>query len=491
MKKTYINYFILFLFGTLLLSCTDRDDTFPVSQGEADFSNYVAFGNSLTAGYADNALYDDGQLVSYANLLAERLQQVGGGAFTVPMTHSDIGVGSSGNARLVLEELDGELGPVPATEDGAGDLSIFTESVADEGPFNNMGVPGATALTAVFQGYGNPQNGEGNFNPFFTRMLAPENVGASMLEMAVAQAPTFFTVFIGNNDVLGYATSGGAGEPISPEGQFSAAYDAIIDAFVANGAEGAVANIPDVTSTPFFTTIPYNAIVLSTEEAEGLNTGIEAAVTPYLPALGAILGTPIESYEDLVQTGIIPVFEEGPNGLLIRDDNIPLLGVRLMREGELVPLTAQADLLAFQKDFEDGTFMQMIQGNGDIFEKIGAIQEAALSDKNALTLDEIEKIEKATETFNNKIKTAAESHDLAFVDVNQFFKDVAQNGMLLNGREITTEFVTGGAFSLDGIHLTPIGNVLLANEFIKAINKTYNASIPRVDPSSYGGVQFP
>src|SRR5699024_7422489 len=133
------------------------------------------------------------------------------------------------------------------------------------------------------------QNGEGNFNPFFTRMLTPDHFNASMLEVAVAQDPSFFTVFIGNNDVLGFATSGGAdpNSPITPEGQFSAAYNAIINAFTANGAKGAVANIPDVTSTPFFTTIPYNAIVLSAEEAEGLNAGIEAALTPYLPALSA------------------------------------------------------------------------------------------------------------------------------------------------------------------------------------------------------------
>jgi hypothetical protein len=68
---------------------------------------------------------------------------------------------------------------------------------------------------------------------------------------------------------------------------------------------------------------------------------------------------------------------------------------------------------------------------------------------------------------------------------------VKTEGVEVNGRKIGTTFVTGGAFSLDGIHLTPIGNVLLANEFIKAINTKYNAFVPLVDASGYGGVKFP
>jgi hypothetical protein len=32
----------------------------------------------------------------------------------------------------------------------------------------------------------------------------------------LAQAPTFFSLWIGNNDVLGYATTGGDGSSITP-----------------------------------------------------------------------------------------------------------------------------------------------------------------------------------------------------------------------------------------------------------------------------------
>src|SRR5699024_4885541 len=126
----------------LITSCSHTDETFDVSKGSADFSNYVSFGNSLTAGYADNALYYDGQIVSFPNLLAAQMQQAGGGEFVQPLVNpNSVGIGSSGNARLILQEVNGNLMPVPAADQG--DFSIFTTSVAGDGPFNNMGVPGA------------------------------------------------------------------------------------------------------------------------------------------------------------------------------------------------------------------------------------------------------------------------------------------------------------------------------------------------------------
>jgi|SRR5690625_3804075 len=488
--KTYLRYFLtVFLSISLFTACTERDETFTVTKGSADFSNYVAFGNSLTAGYADNALYYDAQIVSFPNLLAEQLEQVGGGEFTQPLVDpQSVGVGSSGNARLVLGVDNGSLAPVPAAEQG--DLSIFSNSVAASGPFNNMGVPGATVTTSVFPGYGNPGNGEGNFNPFFTRMTT-DPVNASMLSDAVAQNPTFFTVFIGNNDVLGYATSGGAGASITPmDGGpgigFSASYDAVINSFLATGAQGAVANIPDVTSTPFFTYIPYNALELGEDQAAQLNGGIEQM----LSGLGM-------TREELAAMGIhLPEFQAGPNPLFVDDEDPQnLMGIRPMQEGELVLLTAQSTLMTIQANLANAQeiFQEVAMALAtQDFEAIKTtMRKLSLNDQDALTADEVQNVQQATQAFNDKIKSVAQAHNLAFVDVNAFLKRVHDQGIMLNGREITTEFVSGGAFSLDGIHLTPIANALLANEFIKSINKTYDAHIPQVDPNVYGGVLFP
>jgi hypothetical protein len=67
----------------------------------------------------------------------------------------------------------------------------------------------------------------------------------------MAQSYIFF-FWIGNNDVLGYATSGGDGtNPITTEALFTQAYTALVTTLTSAGAKGVVANIPDVTGIPF------------------------------------------------------------------------------------------------------------------------------------------------------------------------------------------------------------------------------------------------
>lgn len=449
MKSSNLFISAITLAALSFASCK-KDAKTKVSAGDADFSKYVAIGNSLTAGYADNALYYDGQMVSYPNLIAQQLKQVGGGEFRQPLVDaSSVGVGSTGNARLVLSVVNGALTPRPVA--ASGDLSIFTTSVAGQGSFNNMGVPGAKVTTAVFPGYGNPANGLGNYNPFFTRMTTSPAT-ASMLSDAAAQKPSFFTVFLGNNDVLGYASTGGAGGTITPmEGSagigFSASYDAIVTTLTANGAKGALANIADVTTAPFFTTIPYNGLVLTAQaQADALNT----------------------AYAQLITAGLVSTFKVGPNGFIIADAAVPS-GFRQMRAGELVLLSTPQDSL-----------------------KTGGWGSTKpIANQYILTATELGLIRTATSNFNQKIRSVAEVKGLAYVDVSGFLQEVKDHGVEAKGRKITTTFVTGGAFSLDGIHLTPVGNVLLANEFIKAINRKYNAFVPLVDPSGYGGVKFP
>ena len=52
--------------------------------GQADFTRYVAVGNSATAGIADGALFIASQENSFANLLAAKMMYAGGGEFTAP-----------------------------------------------------------------------------------------------------------------------------------------------------------------------------------------------------------------------------------------------------------------------------------------------------------------------------------------------------------------------------------------------------------------------
>jgi hypothetical protein len=56
---------------------------------------------------------------------------------------------------------------------------------------------------------------------------------------------------------------------------------------------------------------------------------------------------------------------------------------------------------------------------------------------------------------------------------------------------MSSKFVSGGAYSLDGIHLNEKGNALLANEFIKSINQKYKSRIPLVNVNAYNATFFP
>ena len=65
------------------------------------------------------------------------------------------------------------------------------------------------------------------------------------------------------------------------------------------------------------------------------------------------------------------------------------------------------------------------------------------------------------------------------------------SGIQFDGVKYTATFVTGGAFSLDGVHLTGRGYGVIANEFIQAINKQYKSTLPVVNVNNYSGVKFP
>ena len=67
----------------------------------------------------------------------------------------------------------------------------------------------------------------------------------------------------------------------------------------------------------------------------------------------------------------------------------------------------------------------------------------------------------------------------------------ATGGIQFDGVKYTSTFVTGGSFSLDGVHPTGRRYAILANEFIEAINDKYKSNLPKVNVNSYSGVTFP
>jgi len=90
MKKLFSIIAILpVLLGLLLAGCTMDDPDHPTGLTEAAGHKYMSLGNSLTAGYMDSGLIQNGQVASYPRLIAGKMgidTTIGTGDFTQPWT---------------------------------------------------------------------------------------------------------------------------------------------------------------------------------------------------------------------------------------------------------------------------------------------------------------------------------------------------------------------------------------------------------------------
>ena len=474
------------------VSCETDFDTdvssVTVTKGDADFTKYISIGNSLTAGYRDGTLYSDGQLESYPSMLAQQMALAGGGAFKQPMMPNNVGGfadlfqasgGTSFYGKLTLKVVNGSLTPVPSAP-GAN-----LDNVTAGGPYNNLGVPGAKSFHLGVNGYGNAAGlPAGLANPYYVRFAT--SATSSVMSDAVSQNPTFFSLWIGNNDVLAYSTSGGVGtdqtgnmdpstygsNDITDPNVYAAVINNYVTALTANGAKGVLANIPNVTSIPYFTRIPAMPIATLTEaQAAQLNAGY----APYNGALAQVkaagLITEAEYQQRLIK------FNAGvPNGAVIKDK-------------DLTNLTAMQIPSYRQTTAKD---LILLTASSQLTPTVGGGTSVALDDKYVLTEKETAKVMTATAAYNTALKGIAASKNLAFVDANTKMMELSTaSGIQWDGVKYTATFVTGGSFSLDGVHPTGRGYAIIANEFIKAINLKYRSTLPMVNVNNYSGVTFP
>ncbi|NGX83375.1 G-D-S-L family lipolytic protein [Aequorivita sp. KMM 9714] len=487
-----------------LVSCEPEFDS-PVtdggfySSGSANLSKYVAVGNSLTAGYADGALYITGQNNSYPNIMAQQFEFVGGGDFTQPLMNDNIGgllLGGNQIAenRLVLA-VGADGNPAPVRLDGTPTTDVTNKL---SGPFNNMGVPGAKSFHLVTPGYGNVAGVPvGTANPYFARFASSENV--KVIEDAAAQSPTFFSLWIGNNDILSYATSGGSGvdqtgnqqpstygsNDITDPGVFAAVYSQQVEALTAGGAKGVLVNIPEVTSIPYFTTVPTNAIPLDAATAAAVNANFAGYNTQILPGLA---GMGIISAEEAAMRMIN--FSAGQNFPITTDKDLTDITAILQGPPFNLPAPTAALLGQLRQVNSDDlivlTASSVLGSTPDPNNPQGVVGVSIpLADQFVLAKSEQDRITAATNSYNATIQGLASAKGLAFVDAKTALARLSDGGIPYDGGVLTSQFVTGGAFSLDGVHPTARGYAYTANMMIQAINDTYDATIPTVQIGYY------
>ncbi|MGB0880230.1 MAG: G-D-S-L family lipolytic protein [Polaribacter sp.] len=488
--KNY-KYIGLFLVSLGFISC-DVDNTLEeipeivsprveLNAGGLDFSTYVAVGASFTAGYTDGAMFKAAQENSFPNILATKFKAAGGGDFTQPLMNDNIG-GLIFGTNVVASPRFYFDGAGPAVLNARPTTQLTTVL---SGPFNNFGAPGAKSFHLEFPGYG-------ALNPYFGRMASSPT--ATVMGDALARNPTFFTLSeIGGNDVLGYALSGGSGvdqtgnpnpltygvNDITDPNLFAFVFSGMVTALTANGAKGVVANVPYITSLSNFTTVPYNSLDPSL-----------AALAPQIDALNTQLYGPLDGiFTAFGEPNRINVLSKTmDNPLLIIDENAADRSAQIT--GALTPVLGVPTATAFGAIF--GKARQATENDLILLASSSVIATPVngvpapinvngvsypLQDQWVLTPQEQWAIKRATDAYNTTIASvAAANPNITMVNFRNVLIEASSTGIDFDDYTMTTDLVTGGLVSLDGVHLTARGYALMANKILGAMDVAFGSN---------------
>src|SRR4051812_13159772 len=159
-----------------------------VNTGSANFSKYVAFGDSLTAGFSSGSINRTYQVNSYPALIYRQATGMTTG-FEQPLVSEPGLPGILFLQRLVPSVV---IAPTP----GSGQpLNLNLPR-----PYDNMAIPGARLHDLLTKTQSTSASDPTD--------LVLRKLGFTQLQQGLSLKPTFVTLWIGNNDVLGAATSG-------------------------------------------------------------------------------------------------------------------------------------------------------------------------------------------------------------------------------------------------------------------------------------------
>ena len=384
------------------------------------FERYVSMGNSITAGYQSDGILDSTQLQAYPVLLARAMKS----PFFPPLMtrpgcrppYTNVFTG----ARLT-----------PPGYPVSTPTSCYLRSIPRIPPpyVSNTAVPGA----AVIDPYNNldPASNSNTLTTFFLG-------GLTQVQMMERAHPTFVSVWIGNNDVLGAATNstnGGDSTKITSVADFQARTTALFDSIEAVSPRGAIViGVANVTLIPFFSRgATYWAI------DNGLVSG--AAFPPTF----------------VVDNNCAPIATGIPGA---RGDST------------LVPFPYGALLL--------GT----AQAGGP------ATLSCSDTVPRVVVPAELRKLVTTVAAYNTFDSTQAAQRGWAWLNPNPTLATLAADTAQVRpfpyfpqgnaGDTVAVRRPFGRAFSLDAVHPSAATHKLIANALIQAINAKYITAIPLV-----------
>lgn len=432
---------VLVVAAPLLAGCDD-DTLTPVQQSEQEalFDRYVALGNSITAGFQANGISPTTQNESYAVRLADQMET----PFSIP------GLNAPGCPPPVQNILTGAR-PGNATGATCGLRSLPAPLVV-----NNVAVPGAKVIDAL------SNDAAASSANALTQFLLGDR---TQVGTAAEANPTFASVWLGNNDVLGAALSGNT-DLITSQDAFEDQYTNVLDGLEAAGAEGGV-----LVSVANVTFIPH----LITGQAFA---AAENQINQF--------GQTVASQDPQATWGSFSV-----NDNCVPND--PSGTVRVSFQYAFGGLFAIA--LADQDvelDCEDNRPLGVIYQNLPL-EQIG-IGEAVAA-QSILTAAETGEVVSALQAYNSFIQQQADDRGWAYVDVNTALGALYAAGANTPDRSddlvpkfpqlnsvINPDVSTFGAFfSEDGVHPSGATHQVVTNLFIAAVNQQYDTSLEPIE----------
>lgn len=485
------------------------------NSGSADFTKFVAIGNSFVAGVQAGALFDEAQENSLPAILNKQFACAGG---TETFTQPDINATLGWNLFITQPILGPPLDPTkpvlgrmllqgasprPTPQAYAvGNLEAVPNPMVNPGflysgdktELNNFGVPAITLGQTLIPATGNwaaPDPAAG-FSPFYARFASVPGTSTIIGDAAAAQ-PSFFLFWAGLDDFFLYAAFGAdpTKAPLNTGPAFEFQYGAAIGALLASNPElkGVVGNFPNIFAMPHFTAVAWNAVPL---DAATATVAMTALGNNYNAFLDAMEGNGIidEAERDLRKLS----YEAGQNAILINDETLtdltpymagPFAGLapyamaRQTKNTDIIPLST-------------GTVLGTTVG-GDPTKVYGVT--VPLPDQYALIPAEIMEIADARTDFNAAVKAIADANSarVAHADIDKGFADfITGQAMVSNGITITPNInPPTGIYSEDGVHPNSRGYALMANLFIQAINTQFGASVPLVNISRYKATGLP
>ena len=395
--------------GLLLGVLACQDDTLlqPATLNPVDpmFARYVSMGNSITAGFQSAGINDSTQVLAYGVLLARQMHT----PYFQPLLNRP-----GCPPPIVNVFLRTVVGPPlnPALP-----CALRKQTPVPPPFLNDVAVPGAGSEDVLTNLSPNSSP-----NALTTILLG----GLSQVQAMQRANPTFVSVWVGNNDVLGPATdTANAGNPaeLLDSTTFAARYDSILAAIGQTPAKG-----------------------------KGILIGVNDVTIPYLTYGSVYLGAKL--------AGALPA----------------TFNVSLDCAPQALGGVGDTTLVPFRYGF--GLIGAAQAGATDTLD--------CLNDHN-ITPGELASLHLLVAAYNRHISAQATSQGYAFVDPNPTFllvkADTSQFAVFPHANPADPRFTTapfGLAFSRDGVHPSTAAHKLIANFLIQTVNAKYGTHLAQI-----------